>query len=375
MGKHDFGTAIDVLDHVADAGVFQELKSAIHKPRVLRWIDGDMVRVGLGDSDQRLADVQCGDCVAETDLDAPAQSLRHCEVLVGSGGMPTCPYCQQSIVTRDGHDRHRLQRFGCGGCGRDFTIRSASAFSGYRWPADVILMAVRWYLRHPLSATSVMELLAERGIDVSNRTVLRWVQAFGPQLAAEARKHRRPLGCHWYTDEMFFFRGKDKWYLYRAVDEYGKVVDVVLREHRDTASAEAFFEPALGRSGQVPSVIVTDHHQPYVKAIQRSVPTAVHIRSGLHRATGQTTKPIERSHVPTRDRLRSSRGLKTLRTGQRFLEGFECLRALRGGHIQLAGLLPAFSAATSPQDHVRAMARAVLVLGMHLNRTPRTCRR
>jgi hypothetical protein len=57
-----------------------------------------------------------------------------------------------------------------------------------------------------------MELLAERGIDVSNRTVLRWVQAFGPQLAAEARNHRRPLGRSWYTDEMFFFRGKDKWW-------------------------------------------------------------------------------------------------------------------------------------------------------------------
>ena len=140
----------------------------------------------------------------------------------------------------------------------------------------------------------------------------------------------------WYTDEMFFFRGQDKWYLYRAVDEYGQVVDVLLREHRDTASAEAFFAQALGRSGQVPSAIITDHHQPYVKAIQRTVPTAVHIRSGLHRVTGETTKSIERSHVPTRDRLRSSRGLKTLRTGQRFLEGFECLRALRGGHIRLA---------------------------------------
>jgi len=58
-------------------------------------------------------------------------------------------------------------------------------------------MAVRWYLRHPLSGTSVMEQLAERGIDVSNRSVLRWVQAFGPQLAAEARKHRRPLGRCW----------------------------------------------------------------------------------------------------------------------------------------------------------------------------------
>ena len=153
---------------------------------------------------------------------------------------------------------------------RDFTIRSASAFSGYRWPADVILMAVRWYLRHPLSATSVMELLAERGIEVSNRTVLRWVQAFGPQLAEEARKHRRPLGHTWYTDEMFFFRGQDKCYLYRAVDEYGQVVDVLLRDQRDTVSAEGFFAQALCRSGQVPTAVITDHHQPYVNAIQRT---------------------------------------------------------------------------------------------------------
>src|SRR4029450_10068889 len=114
--------------------------------------------------------------------------------------MPTCSHCQASIVTLDGHDRHRRQRFACVTCGRDFTIRSASAFSGYRWPADVILIAVRWYLRRPLAATRVMEQLAERGIDVSSRTVLRWVQAFGLQLAAEARKHRRPLGSSWYTN-------------------------------------------------------------------------------------------------------------------------------------------------------------------------------
>jgi len=133
------------------------------------------------------------------------------------------------------------QRYAYRPCGRDFTARSASAFAGYRWPPDVILLAVRWSLSHPLSATSVMELLAERGIDVSKRTVLRWVQAFGPLLAAEVRKHRRPLGTKCYVDDVCFFRGKDKRYLYRAVDKHRQVADLLFREHRDTESAVAFW--------------------------------------------------------------------------------------------------------------------------------------
>src|SRR6185503_387712 len=79
------------------------------------------------------------------------------------------------------------QRFLCTRCRRSYTGTSRSACSGYRWPPDVMLMAVRWYLGHPLSGTSVMVFLAEPGIDVSKRTVLRWVQTFGPLLAAEVR--------------------------------------------------------------------------------------------------------------------------------------------------------------------------------------------
>ena len=87
--------------------------------------------------------------------------------------MPPCPTCQQPASKCDGHDAAGRQRYACRPCGRDFTDRSASAFAGYRWLTEVILLVVRWSLSHPLSATSVMELLAERGIDVSNRTVLR----------------------------------------------------------------------------------------------------------------------------------------------------------------------------------------------------------
>jgi transposase-like protein len=135
--------------------------------------------------------------------------------------MSTYPSCQQPASKRDGHDAAGRQRYACRACGRDFTARSASAFAGYRWPAEVILLAVRWSRRHPLSAASVMELLAERGIDVSTRTVLRWMQTFGHLLAAEVRTHRRPLGSKCYVDEVLFFRGTDKHSLYRAVDEYG----------------------------------------------------------------------------------------------------------------------------------------------------------
>jgi transposase-like protein len=143
-----------------------------------------------------------------------------------------------------------------------------------------------------------------------------------------------------------------KRYLYRVVDEHGQVVDVLFREQRDTEAATAFFRQALARTGWRPTQVLSDHHQPYVKAVQEVLLEAEHVRTGLHRARGETTKPIERSHVFTRDRLHASRGLKTLPTGQRCFEGFEALHALRRGHTRLAPLvspgLP-WSPATSPR--------------------------
>jgi putative transposase len=227
------------------------------------------------------------------------------------------------------------------------------------------LTAVRWYLAYPLSSRQVLELLAERGIDVSHRTVLDWVQAFGPQLAAEVRRQRRPVGKRWFVDEVFLFRKGQKRYLYRAIDEDGVVVDVLLRDRRDTASAEAFFRQAIQRTGVFPEEVVTDHHRPYIKAVATTCPGALHIRTGLHRARGETTKAVERSHVPTRDRLRNSRGLKRTETGQRFLEGFEALRHLRRGGAPGAGHL-----VRGPAVHmrVRQVVADIHTLGRGLRR-------
>ena len=175
-------------------------------------------------------------------------------------------------------------------------------------------MAVRWYCSLPLSAAQVVRLLAERHIDVTARTVLNWVQTFGPQLAAALRRYRRRVGQRWTVDEVFCFRGKQKLYLYRAVDERGQVIDVLLRDKRDRTRAETFFRYALARTEVTPQTIITDHHQPYVKAVATVIPLAHPVRTGLHRRRGYTTQPVERSHVPTRDRLRGTRGLRTVRT-------------------------------------------------------------
>jgi|SRR5579859_367594 len=188
--------------------------------------------------------------------------------------MPPCPACWQPASKRNGLDRHGRQKYVCRPCRHTFTENTASAFSGYRWPRDVIIVAVSWYLAYPLSSQHVLELLAERGIDVSHRTNLNWVQAFGPQLAAEVRRHRGRVGRCWFVYEVFLIRKIKKRYLYRAIDEDGVVVDVLLREHRDTASAEAFFRQAIKRSRVIPNEAVTDHHHPYVKAVATTCPGA-----------------------------------------------------------------------------------------------------
>jgi transposase, IS6 family len=200
----------------------------------------------------------------------------------------------------------------------------------------VITTAVRWYLRYRLSAADVRDLLAERHLDVSARTVLAWAHKFGPLLAAEGRRHARPVGIRWWTDETSVRVGGRWAYLYRAVDEAGQVVDVLLREHRGLASARAFFDQAIARRGARPRTVITDRHASYRRAVRRRAWRARHIRTGLHRARGETTKAVERSHVPIKDRLRPMRGLQSIASGQRLLEGIEALQAIRRGELRAA---------------------------------------
>ena len=98
------------------------------------------------------------------------------------------------------------------------------------------------------------------------------------------------------------------------MDETGQVVDVLLREKRDLESAKAFFEQAIKRRGVIPDEVVTDKHRAYLRAVKQHAPDAKHRRTGLHRQRALTTKPIERSHVLVKDRVRPMRSLGSVET-------------------------------------------------------------
>src|SRR3954452_14402521 len=120
-----------------------------------------------------------------------------------------------------------------------------SVFAGFRFPAEVIVVAVRWYLRYGLSYRDVEELLAERGIEVDHATVYRWVQRFTPLLADAARFTRHSPGDRWFVDETYV-KVNGVWrYVYRAVDQHGQVIAVLLSTRGDAAPARRFFTRAL----------------------------------------------------------------------------------------------------------------------------------
>jgi transposase-like protein len=229
----------------------------------------------------------------------------------------------------------------------------------------VIVTAVRWSCRFRPSLVDVRDVLGERGIDGSPRAILSRVQKLGPLVAAAVRRAARPVGRRWYCDETYV-RVAGRWAdLYRAVDDHGQVIDVLLREPRDLVSARALFAQAIRPRRGTPDHVVTDEHRAYVTAVRGQARHAVHTRTGVHRARGETTKPIARGHVPIKDRLRPMRGLQSVATGQRLLEGIELARAVRRGHIHPDAVT---SASPPPRRSPHARAREAAAIFSSLAR-------
>ncbi|MEP7302704.1 MAG: IS6 family transposase, partial [Caldimonas sp.] len=125
------------------------------------------------------------------------------------------------------------------------------------FPAEVMLVCVRWYVAYPLSLRQLEEMMAERGVAVDHSTIHRWAMKILPALAAVCRRRMLPVGESWRMDETYV-KVSGQWkYLYRAVDKEGDTIDFMLRAKRDHAAARAFFERAIDLHG-VPEKITVD---------------------------------------------------------------------------------------------------------------------
>ncbi|GGS07014.1 IS6 family transposase [Deinococcus sedimenti] len=187
----------------------------------------------------------------------------------------------------------------------------------HRFPLSVIGYALRLYHRFPLSQRDVQELLHERGIVVSHETLRQWNIKFAPLLTQELR-HREPRrGSRWFLDEVYVEIGGQKHWLWRAVDEEGAVLDILLQPHRDTVAARTFFTRLLGEF-EVPEAIHTDKLWSYGAAM-RALPVLHNVEHVQVVSAARCNNLIEQSHRPTRQQERSQLGFKRRERTQEFL--------------------------------------------------------
>ena len=194
------------------------------------------------------------------------------------------------------------------------------SYKGFRFPHEIISHAVWLYHRFSLSFRDVEELLFARGIVVTYETVRQWCRKFGQAYANQLRRRRARPGDKWHLDEVFLKINGKTHYLWRAVDQDGNVLDILVQSRRNKAAAKKFFRKLLKGCTYVPRVMITDKLGSY-GAAQREVLPSVE-----HRQSRYLNNRAENSHQPTRKRERIMQRFKSAGHAQRFLSAFGPIR-------------------------------------------------
>src|SRR5688572_28452430 len=197
------------------------------------------------------------------------------------------------------------------------TSAAKSPYAGYRFPPEVISHAVWLYFRFPLSLRMVEEMLAARGIVVSHETVRQWARKFGQGFANQIRRRLPSPGDKWHLDEVCLMIGGKKHWLWRAVDQDGVVLDVMVQSRRDKKAAKRLLRKLLKNQCRAPRVMITDKLASYGAAKAEVMPSVEHRRhKGLNNRA-------ENSHQPTRRRERQMKRFKSPGQAQRFLSAHD----------------------------------------------------
>jgi putative transposase len=194
------------------------------------------------------------------------------------------------------------------------TMNTTTAlYRRHRFPAEIISHCVWLYFRFCLSYRDVEELMLVRGVFVTYEAIRQWCQKFGQTFANELRRRRPRPGDKWHLDEVFVKINGEPHYLWRAVDQEGIVLDILVQPRRDKVAAKRFFRKLLKGLQYVPRVLITDKLQSYNAAKADLLPGVEHRQhKGLNNRA-------ENSHQPTRERERRMRRFKSPSHAQRFL--------------------------------------------------------
>jgi putative transposase len=193
------------------------------------------------------------------------------------------------------------------------TPQRTNPYERHRFPAEIISHCVWLYFRFCLSYRDGEELLTERGVTLTDEAVRKWCRKFGQQYANQLR-HRCPRpGDKWHLDEVVLTIQKARHYLWRAVDQDGNVIDILVQRRRDKQAAKKFFRTLLKGCQYVPRVLITDKLKSYGAAKREILPSVE------HRQHRYLNNRAENSHQPTRQRERRMQGFKSPGQAQRFL--------------------------------------------------------
>ena len=186
----------------------------------------------------------------------------------------------------------------------------------HRFPGEIISHGVWLYFRFCLSYRDVEELLFARGVIVTYEAIRQWCRKFGQSYANELRRRRPRPGDKWHLDEVFLTINGERHYLWRAVDQDGNILDILVQRRRDKHAAKKFFRKLLKGLAYVPRVIITDKLKSYGAAKRAILPDVE------HRQQRYLNNRAENSHQPTRQRERRMQGYKSPGHAQRFLSAY-----------------------------------------------------
>lgn len=212
---------------------------------------------------------------------------------------------------------------------------SKSLFIWKHFEKEIILLCVRWYLKYPLSYRNLVEMMAERGINVTHTTIMRWVHQYSPVLEERMRKHLRKTNDSWRLDETYInIKGKDA-YLYRAVDSAGDTIDFYVSERRTKKAAKQFLKKALkAKHNQMPRVITTDRYNATEMAILEETYYGDLKCTTEHRMCKYLNNIVEQDHRFIKRKTRRMLGFKSYETAKRTISGIEIMHMIHKGQVE-----------------------------------------